>query len=144
MSPGQVGVNLHVHQLNGELLVKQMVPLIRTIECFLHELDEIGLVPVPILEPIDPSEEIDDPVDDRLFVEWSGDTWAMPPDAYVDELVWNGTILDWNRTFGYYVEWYDFGWIPYGMSVSEPVDVILVRTSARTLYASSQERRKST
>ena len=143
MPPDEAFVNLHVHRANGDLLVKEMVPLSRTIECFLHELDEIGLVPVPILEPIDPSEEVDDPVDDRLIVEWSGATWAMPPDAYVDELVWNKTILDWNQTFGYYVEWYEKGWIPYGMSVSEPVDVILVRTSARTLYAASKERRKS-
>ena len=129
-------INLHVHRANGDFIVEEMVALDDYIEGFLHHLDRTGLVPVPPLEPIDPSEEIDDPVDDILFVEWSGHTWEMRADAYVDELVWNGKILSWNSTFGFYVD-------KCGMSVSEPVYVTLVRTSARTLYAASKERRKS-
>ena len=131
-------VNLNVYRANGDFIVEEMVPLDGWIEAFLNRLDETGLVPVPPLEPIHPSEEMVDPGNghDGLFVAWSGQTWEMPPDGYVDELVWNGKILYWNRTFGFYVD-------KYGMSVSEPVHVTLVRTSARTLYAASKERRKS-
>ena len=136
MPPEDAFINLHVHRANGDFIVEEMVALDSWLERFLHELDETGLVPVPPLEPIDPSEEIDDPFDDSLFVEWSGETWEMRSCAYVFELVWNDTILYWNRTWSYYVD-------KYGMSVSEPVYVTLVRTSARTLYAASKERRKS-
>ena len=131
-------INLHVHRANGDDLWEEMVPWNGWIEGFLQRLDATGLVPVPLLEPIDPSEEIDDPGigDDCLFVEWSGETWEMQPDRYVDDLVWNGMILYWNRTFGYYVD-------KYGMSVTDPVDVTLIRTSAQTLYAASQERRNT-
>ena len=136
MPPDEAFVNLHVHRANGDVIVEEMVPLDDWIERFLHELDETGLVPVPPFEPIGPSEDIDDPFDDSLFVEWSGETWEMQPDRYVDDLVWNGMILYWNRTFGYYVD-------KYGMSVTDPVDVTLIRTSAQTLYAASQERRNT-
>ena len=129
-------INLHVHRANGDFIVEEMVALDGWIEGFLNRLDVTGLVPVPPLEPIHPSEEIDDQLNDSLFVEWSGKTWEMRTDAYVDELVWNGKILYWNSTFGFYVD-------KCGMSVSEPVYVTLVRTSARTLYAASKERRKS-
>ena len=131
-------INLHVHRANGDFLLEEMVPWNGWIEGFLQRLDATGLVPAPLLEPIDPSEEIDDPGigDDCLFVEWSGETWEMQPDRYVDDLVWNGMILYWNRTFGYYVD-------KYGMSVTDPVDVTLIRTSAQTLYAASQERRNT-
>ena len=100
-----------------------MVPFRGYVDSFLDDLDDTGWVP-------EPSEEIDDPPD-VLFVEWSGETWSMEPNGYVDELVWDGMILYWNRQFGYYVD-------KYGMSVSEPVHVTLVRTSARTLYAASR------
>ena len=136
MPPEDAFIHLHVHRANGDVIVEEMVPLHDWIERFLYELDETGLVPVPPFEPIGPSEDIDDPFDDSLFVEWSGETWEMPPDAYVDELLWNGTILYWNRTWSFYVD-------KYGMSTTEPVYVTLVRTSARTLYAASKERRKS-
>ena len=127
-------VDLHVYRANGDFLVEEMVPLDGWIEAFLNRLDETGLVPVPPLIPIDPSEEMDEPGngDGGLFVAWSGQTWKMPPDGYVDELVWDNMVLYWNRTFGSYVD-------NYGMSVSEPVHVTLVRTSARTLYAASKD-----
>ena len=126
-------ITLHVHRANGDVLVEEMVPRDDYIEDFLQRLDETGLVPVPLLEPIGPSEEIADPGngDHVLFVEWSGETWQMEPDKYVDELVWDNMVLFWNRTFGYYVD-------NYGMSESEPVYVTLVRTSAQTLYAASK------
>ena len=128
-------INLHVHRANGDFIVEEMVALDSWLECFLNELDFSGLVPAPPLEPIDPSEEMDDPGNGEhvLFVEWSGATWQMEPDTYVDELVWDNMVLYWNDTFGYYVD-------NYGMSTSVPNYVTLVRTSARTLYAASKER----
>ena len=128
-------INLQVHRANGDFLVEEIVPWNGLIEDFLHRLDRTGLVPVPPLEPIDPSEEMDDPGNGEhvLFVEWSGATWQMEPDTYVDELVWDNMVLHWNDTFGYYVD-------NYGMSTSVPNYVTLVRTSARTLYAASKER----
>jgi len=116
-------INLHVHRANGDLVVECMVPFRGYVDSFLDDLDDTGLVP-------EPSEEIDDPPD-VLYVEWSGETCSMEPNGYVDELVWDGMILYWNRQFGYYVD-------NYGMSVSEPVHVTLVRTSARTLYYASR------
>ena len=94
------------------------------VEDFLDRLDEKGLV------PLDPSEEIDE-LPEIVSVEWSGESWDMEKDGFVCELVWGDVVLFWNRTFGYYVE-------NLGMSLSEPVDVIIVRQSRMTLYAASR------
>ena len=94
------------------------------VQDFLARLDDKGLV------PIEPSEEIDE-LPETVSVEWSGEYWNMEKDAFVCELVWGNVILDGNRTFGFYVE-------NLGMSLSEPVDVIIVRQSRMTLYAASR------
>ena len=116
-------INLHVHRANGDLVVEEMVHYYQYVEDFLDRLDDRGLV------PIEPSEEIDE-LPGTVCVEWSGESWEMEKDGFVDELVWGDMILYWNRTFGYYVE-------TLGMSLSEPVDVIIVRQSRMTLYAAS-------
>ena len=72
-------INLHVHRANGDLVVECMVPFRGYVDSFLDDLDDTGLAPGP-------SEEIDDPPD-VFYVEWSGETWNMEPDGYVDELV---------------------------------------------------------
>ena len=94
------------------------------VEDFLDRLEDRGLM------AIEPSEEIDE-LPETVSVEWSGESWNMEKDGFVCELVWGDVLLYWNRTFGYYVE-------NLGMSLSEPVDVIIVRQSRQTLYAASR------
>ena len=117
-------INLHVFRANGELVVEDKVHYYQYVEDYLDRLDDRELVPE------EPSEEIDE-LPQMVYVEWSGETWEMEKDGFVDELVWGDMILYWNRTFGYYVE-------TLGMSLSEPVDVIIVRQSRMTFYAASR------
>ena len=117
-------INLHVRRVNGDLIVKELVNYFCCVGDFLDRLEDTGLV------RIEPSDEIDD-LPETCPVEGSGETHYLQTDAYVDELVWGSLIQDWSHTFGFYVE-------NYGMSVSEPVDVILVRHSRMTLYAASR------
>ena len=122
---GQDSIMLTVCRPNGDLIVEETVQVGTFIEEFLNDLDDRGLVPVVPWVSLDATEDIIDPMT-TYEVEWSGETWIMEANGKVDELVWNGMILNWNRQFGYYVD-------AYGMSVSEPVNATLVTTHARTL-----------
>ena len=125
MQWGQDTIQLNVRRPNGDLIVEETVKVGDFIEDFLDDLDDRGLVPVEPWVSDDPNEDIIDPT--HVYeVEWSGETWIMEPNAHVNELVWNGMILYWNRQFGFYVH-------GHGMSVSEPVNATLVTTHARTL-----------
>ena len=110
---GDDTVNLHVHRANGDLVAEEMGLYHQYVEHFLDLFDFKGLT------PLEPSEEIDE-LPETVSVEWRGEYWDMEKDGYVCELVWGDLILDGNRTFGFYVE-------KLGMSISEPVDVIIVR-----------------
>ena len=117
-------INLHVHRANGDLVVEEMVHYYQYVEDFLDLLEDRGVM------FIEAREEIDD-LPATVSVEWSGRTWDMERNEFVAELVWDNMVLYWNRTFGYYVE-------NLGMSLSEPVDVIIVRQSRMTLYAAQK------
>ena len=64
-------------------------------------------------------------------VECSGETNYLKTDAYVDVLVWRAETLSLDSYFGYYVEF-------LGMSLTEAVDVIIVRQHRMTLDAASR------
>ena len=75
----------------------------------------------------EPGEEMYDP-EEEILLFWSGEEWTIGPDVQKHELVWNGEILYWNHQFVDYVNFLN-------MPLSEPVDVTLVTTHARTLIA---------
>ena len=128
-------INLHVLWANGDLVAELDVPYNCFINAFLEDLDDHYLQSQlrgsePFSGSIEPSDEIVMPAE-GCFVEWSGETWHMMPEAHVLELVWGDKVLYWSQQFGYYVE-------ADGMSTREPVHVTLVKTSAQTLFAATR------